>query len=77
MELLIFLLDIYVYIILAGVIISWINLSPNNLIVHYIHVLTEPLLEPLRRIIPPLSGLDFTPFVLILIIQFIKKALLA
>jgi len=38
--------------------------------------LVQPLLDPIRRIIPPVGGLDFSPLVLILLIQFIARIII-
>jgi YggT family protein len=48
--------------ILIQVVISWVNPGMYNPIMGLLHSLTEPLLAPARRIIPPVSGLDFSPF---------------
>lgn len=66
------LLNIYVWIVLARVILSWFNLSPYNPVQQILHSLTDPVLDALRRAMPRFlwsSGLDFTPLVLILLLQ--------
>lgn len=66
------LLMFYLIIVVARVIISWINPDPYNRIVQILCRLTDPALDGLRRYIPRFmwaSGLDFTPLVLILLIQ--------
>ena len=66
------LLMVYLIIVVARVIISWINPDPYNRIVQILCRLTDPALDGLRRYIPRFmwaSGLDFTPLVLILLIQ--------
>ena len=51
---------------------SWFDPDPRNPIVKFIYVVTEPVLKPLRAIIPPvMGGIDITPMVVILIIYFI------
>ncbi len=78
-------LDIYTYVILASVILSWIPLSPYNPLVRAVHFLSEPLLSPCRalmhRIIPPgRIPLDFSPVLAMLVIQavswFVLKVIL-
>ena len=66
------LLMFYLIVVVARVIISWINPDPYNRIVQILCRLTDPALDGLRRYIPRFmwaSGLDFTPLVLILLIQ--------
>jgi YggT family protein len=52
------LLQIYSFVLLARALISWIpNLDPDNPGVRILYQLTEPILEPIRRIVPPLGGM--------------------
>lgn len=69
------LLTVYIWIIIARVIISWINLSPYHPVVNFIYKVTEPILSPLRKLIPPIAGIDFTPVVVIFGIYFLKNLL--
>jgi YggT family protein len=56
-ELLLILLQLYNFILLARALISWIpNLDPSHPAVQAIYRLTEPVLEPIRRVVPPLGG---------------------
>lgn len=57
------LLTIYKYILLASVIISWVNADPYNPIVNFIHRITEPLLRRIRRYMPDTGMLDLSPLV--------------
>jgi YggT family protein len=65
------LLNVYSLIVLVRVITSWIQLPPDNPVVYYTRMLTEPLLEPIRKILPPTAGLDFSPLILLLLLRFI------
>jgi YggT family protein len=50
-------LQIYSYVLLARALVSWIpNLDPSNPAVRILYEITEPVLEPIRRLIPPLGG---------------------
>ena len=52
------LLQVYSYVLLARALISWIpNLDPYNPIVQFLYQITEPVLEPIRRLIPPIGGM--------------------
>ncbi|MEM0286300.1 MAG: YggT family protein [Candidatus Methanomethyliaceae archaeon] len=68
-------LTIYIWIIIARAIISWINPYPYHPIVNFLYKITEPILSPLRKIIPPIGGIDFTPIIVILGIYFLKNLL--
>lgn len=77
MALVFFLLDLYSFVVLVSVALSWLRLSPENPVVRITSVLTEPVLAPLRRVIPPLGGFDITPLVLLLGIELVKKLILS
>ena len=70
-------LDIYMWVIIIRALISWVNPDPYNPIVQGLTRLTEPVLRPLRKIVPPWkTGVDLTPLIAILIIIFLKYALI-
>jgi len=70
-------LMIYMWIIIIRAVLSWVNVPSLYPIVVIMHHLTEPVLRPLRRIIPPykLGGIDITPMIAILIILFVDSFL--
>jgi YggT family protein len=59
--------------ILLRVLFSWINPESYNVLVHWVYQLTEPILVPLRRMIPPVGGLDITPMVALLMLQLVRR----
>jgi YggT family protein len=62
------------YVALIGrVIISWLNVSPTNPIASVIYQVTEPILAPLRRVLPRVGMLDFSPMVAIFIIIIVQR----
>ena len=56
-------------------ILSWFSPSPTNMLVSILYQVTEPLLAPLRRIIPRVGTLDLTPMVAIILLQLIRYLL--
>jgi len=63
----------YMVIIVARAVISWVNPDPYNQIVIVLYRLTEPVLGPVRRILPMRNiGIDFSPFIVILVIIFLR-----
>lgn len=63
----------YMVIIVARAVISWVNPDPYNQIVIILYRLTEPVLGPIRRILPMRNiGIDFSPFIVILVIIFLR-----
>ncbi len=72
------LLDLYSYVIIAAALISWVSPDPRNPIVQFLHRITEPVLAPVRRMLPPwkTGGLDLSPIIVLLAIQFIERVIL-
>ena len=72
------LLELYSYVIIAAALISWVSPDPRNPIVRLLRRLTEPVMAPIRQLLPPWKtfGLDFSPMIVILLIQLAVKPLL-
>jgi YggT family protein len=69
-------LSLYMWIIIAQAVISWVNPDPYNPIVRFLYSVTEPVLYNIRRRIPVyFGGLDFSPIIVILVIIFIQTFL--
>lgn len=70
-------LDIYMWVIIIRALISWVNPDPYNPIVQALTKITEPALRPIRKLVPPYKvGIDFSPLIVVLIIIFLKYALI-
>ena len=70
------LLGMVIFLVIARAVISWVNADPYNPIVRFLISTTEPLIQPIRKVIPVLKGgLDLSPIVLLLALYFIKAAL--
>jgi len=76
-QLLAVLVQLYSYVLLARALMSWIpNLDPSHPVVQVLYQITEPLLEPIRRIIPPLGGMiDISIIVLFIALSFLEQIL--
>ena len=76
-------IDIYTWIVIAGAIMSWlvafgvVNISNKfiRMVVDVLYRLTEPVLRPLRRILPNLGGVDISPVILLLGLFFVRSLL--
>jgi len=66
-------LDLYSLVIAGAVIVSWIELPPNHPVVRLVRALTEPALGPIRRMLPSMGGLDLSPMVLLIGLQFLRR----
>jgi len=69
-------LSIFYWLILIRALISWVNPDPNNTIVQFLYRATEPILTPIRRILPPM-GIDISPIIAFLLIIFLKGFIVA
>ncbi|MCK9328403.1 MAG: YggT family protein [Candidatus Cloacimonetes bacterium] len=70
------LLEIYTVIIIIRAVISWFSPSPYNPLYRLLIQITEPVLDPIRRIMPNLGGIDLSPILLIFIIHIVRTILL-
>lgn len=69
-------LGIYFYALLVSIIASWIAPAGGHPALSLIHQLTEPVLAPIRRLLPPAGGLDFSTMVALLIIYILRDIVL-
>lgn len=69
------LISIYILFIVVRIIFSWGRVSYTNRVMRFLVDVTEPLLGPLRRIVPPLGWLDISPIVALLILWLFQQAI--
>jgi YggT family protein len=70
------LLTILSWAILIRVLLSWIpNLDRGNALVRLLAQITDPVLEPARRIIPPIGGMDISPIVVLVLLRLLQQLL--
>ncbi len=62
--------------ILARVLLSWFQVDPYNQFVQLLYQITEPILGPLRKVVPPMGMIDITPIVALLILQLAQRVIL-
>ncbi len=62
-------ISLYIMLIFLSVLLSWFNRDPGNPLAAVIGSLTEPLLRPARRVIPPIGGLDLSPLLVLIALQ--------
>jgi len=83
LDIVIIVLDLYVWLLIAAAILSWLIafnvVNTRNQFVaavaEFLYRITEPVLAPIRRLMPNLGGLDISPIILILIIMFIQRVI--
>jgi YggT family protein len=77
LDLIFMLLRLYTWVIVAAALITWVSLDPRNPIVKILRQVTEPVLAPARRLLPPwkTGGLDFSPLIVIFAIWLVEWVL--
>ncbi|MES2489395.1 MAG: YggT family protein [Pseudomonadota bacterium] len=73
LKILVLTVNLYTFTLFVQAILSWLGPGVNNPASNVLWSLNEPLLRPVRRIIPPLSGLDLAPLVLMLLLQVVSR----
>lgn len=66
--------NIFTFIIIADAVVSFV-LPPYNPIRSFLDRIVNPLLDPIRRLIPPIAGFDFSPIILLLALQLFEYLL--
>jgi len=72
LKLIVMALNLYTFALVVQAILSWVGPGVNNPAGSILWSINEPLLRPVRRVIPPFSGLDLSPLVVIVVLQFLK-----
>ncbi len=71
-----FLFEGMIWLIIIRVVLSWMPVDPYSPLVRLLRELTDPVLEPFRRLIPPMGGFDFSPIVALFVLEFLEQFLL-
>lgn len=66
-------IDAYSLILFIAVILSWFHLEPDHPVVRFTSALTEPVLRPIRKVLPNLSGVDISPLVVFMILRVLRR----
>jgi len=67
-------LQLYMWVIIIAALITWVQPNPYNPVVMFLERITEPVLRPIRRILPPM-GLDISPVIAIFAIMFVRMVI--
>lgn len=71
-----FAVNVFTLLIIAGALISWFQPDSNHPVVRFLSRVTEPILSPIRRLLPPMGGMDFSPLIAIVGIQILERVLI-
>ena len=69
------LVNIYFFALLAMIILSWVAQGSNHPAIYLLHQITEPVMAPFRKMLPPMGGLDLSPILVFILINVIQIAL--
>lgn len=69
------LIDLYSLVVLAAVVMSWVRMDRRHPLAQIVYRLTEPVLAPIRRALPIVGGLDFSPMVLLIALRVLRRLL--
>ncbi len=69
-------IDLYSLVVFGAVVVSWLRLPPDSPVARLVSALTEPVLAPIRKALPSMGGLDFSPMVLLVGLQVLRRVLM-
>ncbi len=67
---------VYTFLILGRVLVSWTNPTGGGGLTAFLYQVTEPVLGPIRRVLPPMGGFDWSPMIAIILLSILTRALL-
>lgn len=68
------LIGLYEIVLIVRIVLTWIPHNPQSQAVTLLHKITEPVLVPVRRVIPSIGGIDISPIIVFIALGFIKRA---
>ncbi len=69
-------IEVYIWIVIARVILSWVRVNPYTPVVRFIYEVTEPVMGFFRRIIPPIGMIDLSPIALFFVLKVAQAILI-
>lgn len=67
---------VLVWLIIARCILSFVRHDPYQPVIKFIYDITEPIMAPFRKLIPPAGGIDFSPIIAVLALSFLQKIII-
>jgi len=67
--------NLLIVLLFVRVLLSWFRISENNVFIHILASITDPILLPFQKIIPPAGGIDFSPIVAFIALEIIRELL--
>ena len=67
------LIGLYEIVLLIRIVLSWIPHNPYNQAIRFLYKITDPVLNPVRKLIPPFKGIDFSPIIVFIALGILKQ----
>ena len=67
------LIGLYEIVLIVRIVLTWVPHNPCHSAATLLYKITEPVLEPVRRVIPSIGGIDVSPIVVFIVLHFIKR----
>ncbi|KKO18616.1 MAG: hypothetical protein BROFUL_02673 [Candidatus Brocadia fulgida] len=67
------LISLYEIALLIRIVLSWVPHNPYNQAIQFLYKITDPVLNPVRRLIPPFRGIDFSPVIVFIGLGVVKR----
>lgn len=74
-QILIWLINAYILVLFVRAVLSWFGPDPRNPVIAFLDRLTDPMLEPIRRVLGMRGPIDFSPLVAIIVLMLIRNLL--
>ena len=68
-------INIYELVLIVRIVLTWIPHNVYHPAAQFLYKITDPVLNPVRKIVPPIMGMDFSPIIVFVGLGFIKRAL--
>lgn len=78
MDILCALVQLYLFALIARIILSWFPVTPGGALAgvfSFLYTVTEPVLGPVRNLLPPMGGIDFSPILVFFAISILQRAI--
>ncbi len=67
------LIGLYEIVLLIRIVLSWVPHNPYNQAIRFLYKITDPVLNPVRKLIPPFKGIDFSPIIVFFALGILKQ----
>lgn len=67
------LISLYEIALLIRIVLSWVPHNPYNQAIQFLYKITDPVLDPIRKLIPSIRGIDFSPIIVFFALGIVKK----